>query len=57
MIDAGRWVGQGAVLVHEGPEVFPDVGLGGVVLHGNIMAAEVEYTHCDEVKCRNAGAD
>jgi hypothetical protein len=38
--DACRWGGQGAVLVHEGPEVFPDVGLGGVVLQGNIMATK-----------------
>jgi hypothetical protein len=37
--DAGRWVGQGAVLVHEGPEVFPDVSVRGVVPHDNIMAA------------------
>jgi hypothetical protein len=40
--DAGRWVGQGAVLVHEGPEVFSDVGLGGAVFHGNIMAAKFQ---------------
>jgi hypothetical protein len=33
--DTGRWVGQGAVLIHEGPEVFPDVGLGVVVFHDN----------------------
>ena len=24
--DAARWVGQGAVFVHEGPEVFPGRG-------------------------------
>ena len=36
--DAARWVGQGAVFVHEGPEVFPDVALSWVVLHRNIMA-------------------
>jgi hypothetical protein len=32
--------GKGAVLVHEGPEVLSDVGLGGVAPHGNIMAAK-----------------
>lgn len=37
--DAGRWIGQGAVFIHEGPEVLPDAGLGTAMFHDNIMAA------------------
>jgi hypothetical protein len=39
--DASRWVGQGTILVHEGPEILPDFRLGGVVFHDNIIAAKV----------------
>jgi hypothetical protein len=42
--DAGRWGGQGTVLVYLGPEVIEDVGLGWVVLHPIIMAGEVAAT-------------
>jgi hypothetical protein len=45
-LDARRWVGQGAVPVHEGPEVLSDVGLGGAVFHGNIMAARFKGSPC-----------
>jgi hypothetical protein len=42
--DARCWVGRPAILVYEGPEVIPDVGLGGVVFHRNIMQ-QVDHLH------------
>jgi hypothetical protein len=60
--DTGRWVGQGAVLIHEGPELPRDVSLGGVVPHGNNYDSELlggEPTYVEHLgrSCHLPGKD